>query len=401
MLIITSDKYPPFRVDMAVLFCKELAKKGHKIDFVMQSDRDNNNFYKVSYQRITYYIGSTDNGIKRVNRLHKHILSLINDLRFIRLAKRKNYDFIQVKDKFVAAIFGIVVAKFRKIKFFFWLSYPFPESDIYEYRKGSARYPFLYLIRGNFLKIILYHIILPFSDHIFVQSKKMKEDLICKGSSEDKLTPIPMGIDLDDYKNIFDNDDMHNNNKDNTIIYLGTMQKIRRIDFVLRAFKEVLEQIPIATLYMIGGSDNEEDMKYLKREAEKLKIEHATVFTGNLERKKALLFLKKSSIGLSPFLPSPVLDSTSPTKLIEYMAMGLPVVANNHPEQKFILDKSKAGICVPYDEKLFAKAIIALLKNKENLTQIGIRGKKYVELHRNYKKIADELEDKYCKLIYL
>ena len=33
---------------------------------------------------------------------------------------------------------------------------------------------------------------------------------------------------------------------------------------------------------------------------------------------------------------TPLLNTSSPTKLIEYLAMGKSIVANNHPEQTFI-----------------------------------------------------------------
>ncbi len=42
-----------------------------------------------------------------------------------------------------------------------------------------------------------------------------------------------------------------------------------------------------------------------------------------------------------------ILRAASPTKLVEYMAMGKAVVANDHPEQKRVIEESGAGYCVP------------------------------------------------------
>jgi hypothetical protein len=40
------------------------------------------------------------------------------------------------------------------------------------------------------------------------------------------------------------------------------------------------------------------------------------------------------------------LNPASPTKLVEYMALGKAVVANDHPDQRMVLEQSGAGICV-------------------------------------------------------
>jgi len=109
----------------------------------------------------------------------------------------------------------------------------------------------------------------------------------------------------------------------------------------------------------------------------------------------------QANVCVSPFCPSPILDSTSPTKLIEYMVFNRPVVANDHPDQSKVLSESKAGYCVPYDEGEFAKAIIKLLKNPEDAQKIANRGRKYVEKHRSYEKISRDLEQKYFDLLGL
>lgn len=81
------------------------------------------------------------------------------------------------------------------------------------------------------------------------------------------------------------------------------------------------------------------------------------------------------------------------------MAIGIPVVANDHPEQHKIIEESKAGYCVPYDETAFANAIINLLKDGDKLKEMGRKGTVYVKNHRSYKIIADNLENKYYSLL--
>ena len=79
--------------------------------------------------------------------------------------------------------------------------------------------------------------------------------------------------------------------------------------------------------------------------------------------------------------------------------MEKPVVANDHPDQKQIIDESQAGFCVPYNEDAFAWAILKLLKKPERIREIGKQGKEYVLKVRDYRKIADSLEEKYYTLL--
>ena len=399
-LFISSDKFPPFRVDVSILFGKEFVNRGHRIDFLLQSDKDCRFFFQTNYKSVRNLVGPTHNGTSFVHRFFKHYLSLRNDLRAIRLTQTEQYDFIQVKDKFIIALIALFLSKIYNTKFFFWLSYPFPEADFYEYKTGTARYPLLYFIRGAFFKFFLYKLILPNCDHIFVQSDQMKMDIVGYEISSDKITPVPMGIDLDD--NQLGTKAQNWLEKDTkALIYLGTMQKVRRIDFVIKVFRKVLDKIPDAKLYMVGDSENSEDLELLKMEAQRLKVDHATIFTGNLPRNEAIEYVKIASVGISPFFPTPILNSTSPTKLIEYMALGIPVVANDHPEQYKIIKESKAGYCVPYNENAFAAAIIVLLGDRDKQKDMGQKGAIYVKNYRCYKIIADKLENQYNHLLNL
>lgn len=398
LLFISIDKFPPFRVDISVLFGKELHSRGHQIDYLLQSEDDYHKFDKTKWMGATAYIGPTDNGTHITRRFFKHFLSIINDLRMIRLVKREKYDFIQVRDKFVAAIFGLVLSKMTGCKFLFWISYPFPEADLYEYRTGTAPYPKLYYIRGTIIKFLMYKIILPFADHIFAQSEQMKSDFCSLGISADKITAVPMGVDLDDAIEPSVKDDTIDENAP-IVIYIGVMQKVRRIDFLLRVFKQVLKQVPNAKLYMVGGSPEPGDMVYLKKEAERLGIENSTKFTGMVPRLQALQYVQNATVCVSPIYPNPIYIPSSPTKTVEYMLMKKPVVVNDIPEQLRIVKESGAGYCVKWDEQAFADAIIKIIENPEAAVDMGKKGYAFVRQYRNYRVLSDIVEKQYIKLV--
>jgi len=395
ILFVSNDKFPPFRVDVAVLFAKKMKSKGHQIDWILQSKQTCYKAYRSKWLGGEAWVGPTNNGTGIFSRLLKHLYAFIHNCRCAILLLKGGYDIIQVKDHFVTAIIYGILSRTVGIKFFYWISYPFPEASLYLYEKGKARYPLIYLIRGNFYKFLLYRIIMKLADHNFVQSEKMKDDIASCGILKKNMTSIPMGIDLTEFDNINDDfkEDSHTTGK--TIAYLGTLNRIRRIDFLIRVLYLVVKEIPDVMLYLIGQSDEINEIERLKGEAYKHGILDKVVFTGFMERKKAFALIKTVELCVSPYYPTPVLNSTSPTKLIEYMALGKAVVANNHPEQQLVLKKSGGGICVPYNEKEFSKAIAFLLKHKDITIKMGKSGKKWVRENRTYDIIANRVEQAY------
>jgi glycosyltransferase involved in cell wall biosynthesis len=396
-LIVAADKYPPFRSDVAILFGQEMINRGHTIDWILQSEEPCSNNYITTWKNGRVFVGKKKYESSRITRLLKHIHSITHDLKSVKLIFSNNYDIIQVKDKFVSTLFIIPFAKLKKIKFIYWLSYPYPEASLYAVKEGYARYPFYYWVRGHILKILLYKYIMPASDHIFVQSDQMKEDVVAMGIYQGKITSVPMGVEdsiLKNIKNLNSNSEI----KLKTVIYIGTMAKVRKIDFLIKVFRQVIDTQNNVRFLMIGDSENPNDLDYLKNYARQLEVSQHITFTGNLKREEALEQVAQADICVSPFFPTPILNSTSPTKLIEYMAMGKPVVANDHPEQKKVIQESKAGICVPYDVKAFSDAIIELILKPEVCKKMGIAGREYVIKKRTYKSIANSVEDTYKNL---
>lgn len=405
ILCLTSDTYPPFRVDVDVLFGDELTRLGHQVDWIMQSADDANRFRIEQWKSGQVFVGKSNLGERLVDRLVKHFHGIANDLRVFGLARNPRYDLVQVKDKFVGALFALVAAKLARKKFVYWLSYPFPEASLYEADVNTARYPILYRIRGHIFSAILYGIIAKHADHIFVQSEQMKRDMVAKGVRESLLSAVPMGVSLAaegaEKPEVTEATEATEEVpvKRAQMIYLGTLLQTRRLDFLVRVLAAVKEVIPTATLLMVGPEELPGDMDLLQTEANRLGVADALTITGRLPREEAFELVKQSAVCFSPFYPTPILNSTSPTKLIEYFSLKKAAVANDHPEQREVIADSGGGYCVAYREQDFAKAAIQIIENPQSAREMGQAGYRYVAQHRSYEILASGLEGKYMDII--
>jgi glycosyltransferase involved in cell wall biosynthesis len=400
LLVVSSDTFPPARVDVSVLFGEELAARGHQIDWVLQSDAACSQSYLTRWGGGQAWVGATDLGSSLFHRIRKHVLGMANDFRLISLLRGNRYDIIEIKDKFLAGAIAAIASRLLRTRFVYWLSYPFPESYLLRAEDGTARYPLLYKARGLVFKWLLYRWLLPAADHIFVQSEQMREDIAAEGIPIEKLTAVPMGISAELCAPI-ESSIVRQVLPDRVpcVLYLGTLIQVRRLDFLIRAFAIVRHAVPTAKLYVVGRGEEPEDEAFLKREVARLDLKDAVVFVGQLPQVQALRFVAEADVCTSPFYPTPILRSTSPTKLVEYMALGKAVVANDHPEQKRVIDDSGAGLCVAYDEEEFAAAIVTLLRSPQTARSMGERGRRYAIERRSYRVIADAVEKRMLEIV--
>ncbi len=116
--------------------------------------------------------------------------------------------------------------------------------------------------------------------------------------------------------------------------------------------------------------------------------------------KEGWRYVRSAAIGLSPIPRGFLLDGSSPTKVPEYLSLGLPVVCNDNPDQQAIVESTRCGLCVSYTGLDFARAVVSLARqSEENLRQMSERGRAYALGFRSYHRIAQSVASAYSKVI--
>ena len=396
--VAAMDKFPFFRPDVAVLFGKEMCRRGHSMQWLAQSEATSYKSYNTKWECCRVRVIGIDAGNGLMAKLRKQWFAMRMEMELIRiLLTPRRFDFVQVKDKFVGGFIALLICRLRGMKMTFWLSYPFPESYLNDAKHASLLNSAFYYLKGKLFWFLLYHIIMPFSDHNFVQSEQMKRDVVSNGVDGKAMTVVPMGIDRDKIEMV--GIEPAPSDEPPTVIFTAVFFKVRRLDFVIRVFDLVRQEIPVARFFMIGAGKDDQDDRLINDEIVRLGLEDAVELPGFVPFDVMLDYVRRADLCLSPYYPSFLLNSTSPTKLIEYMAMGKAVVANDHPEQRLILEESGGGLCVPYDERAFADAIVELLRDPQRCVEMGRKGQAYVLAHRTYDVIADKVEQIYYNVL--
>ncbi|MCK6384178.1 MAG: glycosyltransferase [Rhodocyclaceae bacterium] len=392
-----ADQFPVWRVDLVELFAVQLRALG--VATVWQVRRNDAGWAKqadMHGQRawLPLSLGRKHLLAKALNRP----LELVTEcLIFLRLLFGARFDVIQVRDdRYTAALFALLAARLRGARFTYWLSFPFPEHDLAMADESAGLRRLFLRLRGKLARWWLYRFILPAADHVFVQSAKMRQNLAAMGIPEENMTPVPMGIpprllDLSVRQQAEE--------VPGQIIYLGTLAASRRLETLIEAFALVRQSHPQATLLMVGEGDFPHERARLEQRAVELGIADAVRFTGFLPMEEAWRLVMTSAVCVSPIARSPTLDVGSPTKLIEYLALAKPTVANRHPEQTEVLEDSRAGILADWGALPFADGIRRILGDPAAARTEAAQGPDWVRAHRSYEHIAATVFARYAAML--
>ncbi|MBP6186849.1 MAG: glycosyltransferase [Rhodoluna sp.] len=110
---------------------------------------------------------------------------------------------------------------------------------------------------------------------------------------------------------------------ESVITYLGTFFHFSGLDVVIREFAEQAAQHPNAKILLIGGGEQDKELRDLVAE---LKLEKRVLFTGFIPYAKLSGYLSLTTVAINPMQPGMVSHTAFPHKVIQYMASGLPVV---------------------------------------------------------------------------
>lgn len=110
---------------------------------------------------------------------------------------------------------------------------------------------------------------------------------------------------------------------DSVITYLGTFFHFSGLDTVIREFAGEAAKHLNAKLLLIGGGEQDKELRDLVVE---LKLEQRVIFTGFIPYAKLSGYLGLTTVAINPMIPGKVSHTAFPHKVIQYMASGLPVV---------------------------------------------------------------------------
>ena len=125
-----------------------------------------------------------------------------------------------------------------------------------------------------------------------------------------------------------------------------------------------------------------------------------TDFSGWVNRTQVTRILNSVRAGLAVLHPTQNYPDAYPTKMFEYMSVGLPVIVSDFPLWRSIVEDAGCGLLVdPLDPQAIAGAMQWILDHPDEAEAMGRRGRAAVEKHYNWETEAEKLIALYNKLL--
>jgi glycosyltransferase involved in cell wall biosynthesis len=169
------------------------------------------------------------------------------------------------------------------------------------------------------------------------------------------------------------------------IIYVGGMGGIRGYALVLNAMPQVRARRPSATCRILGALDR------AGLPAGTADLSAETLRARGIEFLRTVPFnevparIAAHAVGWLPWRLCNANLYGTPTKLLEYMAGGLPVVVSDLPMVSRIVTEANCGVVVPWDSpRAHAEALLHLLEHPDEAARLGANGRRVVMERMNW-----------------
>jgi glycosyltransferase involved in cell wall biosynthesis len=284
--------------------------------------------------------------------------------------------------------------------------------DIFPAKNIKRKFPNAKLVfePHDLWPMVLYEIGSMKKSHPLVKLMQYAEDLSCKsansivsmhpqniehletrGCCRDSFYHIPNGVDLETWKAMKGSVPDYISKKIKTlkrkgkkiVMYTGSISEANNLQLLVEV-SEILKPINIAFI-LIGDGPNRDKIKELS-ERRSLDI----FCMGKVQKNSIPALLELSDICFVSFKHSPLYKfGMSANKLWDYMMAAKPIVMSINSSNDPVTE-ANCGITVSSGYAIdVAKAFQVLLKKSNNeLSRLGLNGKKYVEKNNDYRSLA-------------
>jgi glycosyltransferase involved in cell wall biosynthesis len=171
--------------------------------------------------------------------------------------------------------------------------------------------------------------------------------------------------------------------KQRSVCYLGGIHSQRGIFEMIAAVEKMNIKLLLAGTFSSRSQRNQAMAMKGWRNVQEL---------GQIDRQGVKQVLQESMAGLSILHPIPSYTYAFATKIFEYMASGIPVIASNFPLWEKIVTGNNCGICVdPLNVEEIGKAIKLIISNPEEGIRMGENGRSAITEKYNWENESKKL----------
>lgn len=145
------------------------------------------------------------------------------------------------------------------------------------------------------------------------------------------------------------------------LLYHGVLSPNRGLQNALRALHLLRDEFPDLVFLFVGEGAGRLELEQLSDE---LGLGERVIFTGKVPYQHVPEFIRTADLAILPFPNITWWAVSSPIKLMEYLAIGVPIVATDIAAHRWVIEQTGGAILAEDDQPLsLAKSIREILAN--------------------------------------
>jgi len=335
---------------------EHLAKRGHNVHIITSLDDD---LIENSYEK-GFHIHRIP--VRRI----RFFLEVFFWAHIFRIIKKIDPDIVHAQN-LIFATPALISKKLLKIPYVVWGQ----GSDVY--------------LQNWFIKLVSKTIIKN-ADSVIALTNNMK--MVMQTIYNRDIAVIPNGINIENYRDELDEHKRENSGK--RILFVGRLDPVKGVQYLLKAMEIVCEVLPDAKLILVGDGEEREKLECLTNS---LGMRDRVQFVGRIPHEKIPDYLYQADIFVLPSLSEGLA-----IVILEAMACGLPIVATRVGGVPDIIEDGVNGYMVESgDFQEMAKKIIFILENQPVMHLISKNNRLKVQEY-DWKNVINQIECIYFEI---
>jgi len=150
---------------------------------------------------------------------------------------------------------------------------------------------------------------------------------------DDIIKVVPNGLDTEKIRFVDPSDIWEKYDLSRPVLgYVGSIERWIDFESVIKLMSPIKERYPNAKLLVVGPDLHTGHSDYLEELTEKLDLKEDVIFTGRVDYEDLSPYISAMDVGLNPRMPWEMNSMTMGSKVLTYLACGVPVLSKNMPE---------------------------------------------------------------------
>ena len=184
------------------------------------------------------------------------------------------------------------------------------------------------------------------------------------------------------------------------LVYVGGLSERAGIFVLFDALKILAQWGVHASVRLAGYTDGDKGLAAIGAALRRLGLAGQVQFDGRLAHDEVPAWLSRGRIGLVLLQAVPKFMKNIPSKMFEYWACGLPVLASDlPPARQFLVEGQNGYLFAPASALHLAQRIAQLCRDPAECESLGRAGRRMIEEEWNNERQVDDLVGFYRKLL--